>query len=177
MADTEGFVSKTRRKQEMHALQALGEQLTRLTAAQLAQLELPENLRDAIEAARRLRGHEALRRQMQYIGRLMRQVDPEPIRARLAAWRSQSAAETARHHRLEQWRDRLLADDAALESLAQAYPGLALQPLRTLIRNARREAQQGRPPRAARALFRALREQLALLEAAPASDDLPMDEL
>ncbi|MEO1767202.1 ribosome biogenesis factor YjgA [Thiobacter aerophilum] len=174
--DQARFVSKTRRKQDMLALQALGEALTRLPPSHLAKLKLPENLFDAIETAKRLCSREAIRRQMQYIGRLMRQVDPTPIRAQLEAWRSRSAAETAHHHRLEQWRDRLLADDAALERLAAEHPGLELKALRTLIRNARREAQQGKPPRAARALFRALRSQIQAPEAAPNGADRPMDE-
>lgn len=150
-------ISKTQRKKAMHALQELGEALVRLSPRQLAELELPESLSDAIAKARRLKGREAVRRQMQYIGRLMRQVDAHPIRAKLEEWKSRSAMETARHHLLEAWRDRLLADDAALTELAAQQPGADIQTLRTLIRKARREIAEGRPPRNARALFRALR--------------------
>lgn len=164
-------LSKTRRKQEMHALQDLGEALLRLTPRQLAELDLPEALLEALHEAGRIKSREALRRQMQYIGRLMRQLDPAPIQAKLAAWRGLAARETARQHRLEQWRDRLIADDAALTELAAACPGLDLPALRTLIRNARREAERNKPPKSARALFRALRDGLPE-EAAP-----PMDKL
>lgn len=158
MDEDEAFVSKTRRKQEMHALQDLGQALVKLSPQQLAQLKLPETLAEAISEAKRLKKHEAIRRQMQYIGRLMRQVDAAPIQAQMDAWRSDSAAEAARHHRLERWRDRLLADDDALTEFAAAHPGIDTQALRSLIRNARRETALGKPPRNARALFRALRE-------------------
>lgn len=158
MDEEEEIVSKTRRKQAMHALQDLGQALVKLTPQQLAQLRLPEVLADAVGEARRLKKHEAIRRQMQYIGRLMRQVDAAPIQAQMAAWRNESASETARHHRIEHWRDRLLADDAALTGFAAEYPAIDTQSLRTLIRNARKEAELNKPPKNARALFRALRE-------------------
>jgi ribosome-associated protein len=150
-------LSKTRRKKDMHALQDLGEKLVELTSAQLANLELPERLADAIEQAKRVPGFEARRRQMQYIGRLMRAVDAAPIAARIAAQQMSRQRENARHKDAERWRDRLLADESALTELTRAHPGLDTQQLRTLIRNVRKEQAQGRPPHAARALFRALR--------------------
>lgn len=158
MDEEEEFVSKTRRKQAMHALQDLGQALVKLTPQQLAQLRLPDALADAVGEARRLTKHEAIRRQMQYIGRLMRQVDAAPIQAQMDAWRGESARETARHHRLEHWRDRLLADDAALTEFTSEYPAADTQSLRALIRNARKEAALNKPPKHARALFRTLRE-------------------
>jgi len=158
-------VSKTRRKKEMHALQDLGETLVALSPGQLAGLALPERLADAIDEARRINGFEARRRQMQYIGRLMRDVDTAPILERVDAIRNAHGRENARHHQVEDWRDRLLADDAAIAELARAYPGCDLQQIRTLARNARKEQAQGRAPHAARALFRALRE--ALEQASP----------
>ena len=161
MQDETPPLSKTRRKQLMHELQALGMEISRLPPARLAQLDLPEALLEAIETLHRLRAHEAIRRQMQYIGRLMREVDAEPIRERLAAWRSQAAQETALHHRVEHWREALISDDQALQRLVAAHPGADVQALRTLVRNARREKQEGKPPKAARALFRALRELIA----------------
>ena len=97
-------MSKTRRKAEMHDLQSLGEALVRLPAARLAELGLPERLADAIEQARAISKHEARRRQMQFIGRLMRDVDPDPIRARLAQWGEAPAAEKARLAAVERWR-------------------------------------------------------------------------
>lgn len=151
------FVSKTRRKREMLELQALGAALAALADAQLARLALPEALREAVLEARRIRSHEAKRRQMQYIGRLMREVDPEPIREQLAALEGGSAQAAAAHRRLEAWRARLLEDDAALTDFAAEHPGADLQALRTVIRNSRQEQKLGKPPRAYRELFRMLK--------------------
>jgi len=142
----------------MHELQALGVALVRLSDSQLEAIEIPEPLREALLEAKRIRSHEAKRRQMQYIGRLMRTIDPAPIRSRLAELEGNSAQATARHRRLEAWRERLLGDDEALTAFAAEYPGADLQVLRTLIRNARKEAGLGRPPRAFRELFRVLKE-------------------
>jgi ribosome-associated protein len=153
-------VSKTRRKKDMQALQALGEALVALPPAHLSGLDLPERLADAIADARRTPSFEGRRRQLQYIGRLMREVDPEPIARRLAELKTERNRATARHHEAEHWRERLLADDRALTELAAARPGLDTQHLRALVRNARREAARGAPPKASRALFRALREAL-----------------
>jgi len=150
-------VSKTQRKKEMHALQALGATLVELAAAQLDELELPEELAAAVREAKRIRSHEGRRRQLQYIGRLMREVDAEPIRAQLDAIAGQSAEAAARHRRLEALRERLLGDDGALTDYVASHAGADLQELRTLIRNARREQQEGRPPRAYRELFRLLK--------------------
>jgi ribosome-associated protein len=152
-----GSVSKTRRKQEMHELQALGAALVELPEAQIRSLALDGSLRDAVLEAKRISSHEARRRQLQYIGRLMRDVDPAPIRARLDALEGSSAEATARHRRLEQLRERLLTDDQALTDFVAAHPLADAQALRTLIRNARREQKEGRPPRAFRELFRALK--------------------
>jgi ribosome-associated protein len=153
----EELVSKTRRKKEMHALQALGAELVALPEAQIAALHLPEDLASAVLEAKRITSHEGRRRQLQYIGRLMRDVDPAPIRAELEALAGQSAAATAQHRRLEQLREQLIADDTALTGYVAAHAGADLQALRTLIRNARREQKEGRPPRAFRELFRILK--------------------
>lgn len=152
------IVSKTRRKQEMHELQALGAELVGLSAAHLARMALPAELAQAVHEARSIASHEARRRQVQYIGKLMRGLDAAPIRAQLAAVHGGSAEERARHQRLEHWRARLLDDDDALTEFAQTHPSGDLQQLRALIRNARREQAAGRPPRAYRELFRVLRE-------------------
>ena len=153
--------SKTKRKAEMLELQALGVTLLELPAAQLDVLGLPEVLASALREARRISSHEGKRRQLQYIGRLMRAVDAEPIRVALAAVEGRSAAARARQRRLEQWRARLLADDGALTEFAHEHAGADLQALRTLIRNARKEIAAARPPRAQRELFRLLRESVA----------------
>jgi ribosome-associated protein len=154
----EEILSKTKRKREMHELQALGAALVELSAAHLERMTLPEELAQAVREARRIGSHEAKRRQVQYIGRLMREIDPEPIRAQLAALEGGSAQARASHLRLEHWRARLMADDGALTEFARAHAAADLQQLRTLIRNARNELAAGRPPRAQRALFRAIRE-------------------
>lgn len=154
-------VSKTKRKAEMLELQALGATLLELPPARLAALGLPDALAAALREAQRISSREGKRRQLQYIGRLMRDVDADPIRAALAELEGSSASARARQRRLEQWRERLLADDAALTEFAHAHPGADLQTLRALIRNARKEIAASRPPRAQRELFRRLRESMA----------------
>ncbi len=160
MHDTEpdSPVSRSARKREAEALQALGEQIIRLPAAQFAELPLPDELRAAMLTARDLTRHGALRRQRQYVGKLMRNTDVEPIRAALARLQQSDAAATARLHQLEHWRERLLAEgDAALTELLDLHPAADRQQLRQLIRSARQEQTQGQPPRHARELFRYLR--------------------
>lgn len=149
--------SKTRRKQDMHALQALGAALVELGGAQLAAFALPEDLREAVLAAKRIASREARRRQLQYIGRLMREVDAAPIRAKLDELRGRSGAATAALHRVERWRERLIAEDGALTDLAREYANADLQRLRALVRKARDEEAANRPPRAFRALFQELK--------------------
>jgi ribosome-associated protein len=148
--------SKSQRKREMAALQDLGVALVRLSAEQLARIDLPENLRDAIAAARRITVHEGRRRQLQYVGRLMRGVDPEPIARALAAATGDSRATVELMHRCERWRDRLIDDDAALTELLRDHPGIDTQPLRATIRAARRERAAGGAPKHARELYRRL---------------------
>lgn len=150
--------SKSQRKRDSTALQDVGAELVKLSSERLARLELPDALRAAVLEARRISSHGALRRQMQYIGRLMREVDAAPIVAQLAELRGESAEAKAAFHALERWRERLLADDGALTDWLARHPGGDAQALRQLIRNARREAAEGKPPRASRALFRILRE-------------------
>lgn len=151
-------LSKTRRKRIMEDLQALGGELVDLSAERLTRMDLPEDLRAAVDAARSMVRHDdARRRQMQFIGRLMRQVDAEPLRQALAAVRGESAAEVARQHRIEQLRADILADENALHRMAQESPTLDLQRLRSLRRAALLEQAQGKPPRSFRALYRELR--------------------
>ena len=153
--------SKTRRKAEAHAAQDLGAALVAMNREQLTRLALPENLFDAVLAAQSLRTHEAKRRQLQYIGKVMRTIDTTPIAAQLDRSREGKARETAQLHRVERWRDRLLDDadaNAAIHEFATGFPATDLQPLRVLMRNARREREQARPPKSARALFQRLRD-------------------
>ena len=152
------LLSKTRKKAQMHALQKLGAQLVELSKESLASMALPETLLEAIRAAQRITAHEGRRRQMQYIGRLMRDIDPAPIQERLDAWRGQSRSEVARQHGMERLRDRLIAEDTALTEFAQKHPGVDLQALRNLIRNARKESAEGRPPKSYREIFKVIRD-------------------
>ena len=153
--------SRTKRKQNDQALQDLGEALVAVSEEKLAELDLPERLRDAVMEARGISKFGALRRQMQYIGRLMREEgDAETIRARLDAWNGVSVEETARLHLIERWRLKLLNDEKALEALIAEYPRADIQKLRTLMRNTKRETEAGKPPKSFRELFQVLRETL-----------------
>lgn len=152
--------SKTQRKKEMTALQDLGAALARLAADRLARIDLPERLREAIIETRRITDHEGRRRQLQYVGKLMRGVDAEPIRRALDELTHGSRAAIERMHRCERWRDRLIDDDAALTELLADHPGLDAQPLRAAIRAARRERAEGSAPKHARELYRWLHDHL-----------------
>lgn len=151
-------VSKTRRKNEMNALQALGAELVKLSRERLEKMDLPERLRKEIQEAQRITAHGAIRRQMQFIGKLMREVDAEPIIEQLAAIKGESSAAKAEFHALERWRERLLTDDAALTEWLAKHPAADSQQMRQLIRNARREADEHKPPKSSRLLFRLLRD-------------------
>ena len=151
--------SKTQRKHAMEELQSLGEALVRLSAEKVEKIGLPDDLLIAIKAAQRMtRLDEAKRRQMQYIGRLMRKVDADPIRAALDEASGASASETARLHRLEKMRDELLTDEKALQEIATRYPAVDLQHLRSLRRAALKEREQNKPPRNFRAIFQVLKD-------------------
>ncbi len=157
----------------MTALQDLGEELLALPPEQLRAVDLPERLLDAIDAVRRITDHEGRRRQMQFIGRLMRDVDPEPLRALVDASKVQSKRATAQLHLVENWRDRLLADDDSLTRLIEQLGGrLAahdIRELRNCVRQAREERKQARPPRHARELFQLVRRHL--VEAGASHDE------
>jgi ribosome-associated protein len=156
--------SKSQRKREMHGVQALGEALVTLSVAKLKTLDLPERLFDAIVAAQTITRHEARRRQMQFIGRLMRDVDPAPIQALLAAQAAVPASEKARMVLLEGWRQRLLEEPAAsLEALAAEFPGAfseeESEAWRQRIEKAQRERRQAQAtPRHYRLLFQDLKK-------------------
>lgn len=157
--------SKSARKRAAHAAQDLGEALLRLPEAELAALELPDALRDALRACRHINSRAAAARQRQYIGKLMRQVDTEPIRAALAARSARDARETERFRRIEGWRDRLIAEgDAALEELAHWHPAIDVSEWRRRIGAARAERQRTESGGvASRELFRALRALFATM--------------
>ena len=150
--------SKTKIKKQMHDLRDLGEELTELGKDQLAQLDIPETLRDAIREMHRMKTFGAKRRQLQYIGKLMRDVDTAPIIAKLDTWKGVSKQHIGYMHQLERWRERLLEGDSALTELLTAYPQTDVQRLRTLIRNTLKERETGKPAKNFRELFQVLRE-------------------
>lgn len=162
--------SKTRLKQAMHDLQALGEDLVRLPESRFERLALPETLANAVQEYKRTRSHEGRRRQMQYIGKLMRQIDPEPVREAVAEMKLGRAMDSLALHQAEQWRTELLAGDEALTRWMAGHPDSDVQQLRSLIRVARRDAAaapEQRSGRAYRELFQYLKGHLAVDEAPP----------
>ena len=156
--DLHGKPSKSERKRAAHAAQDLGEMLIGLRDSELVALDLPERLVDAIREARRIPSRGGGARQRQYIGKLMRDIDPEPIRAALSAHSEQSALEAERFKRLESWRERLLTEGApALDELERWRPGLERAEWMRRISAAQSERERGSTGTAGRELFRALR--------------------
>ena len=152
------WVSKTRMKKQMNDLQDLGVQLTRLSADTLKKIGLPEDLLEALLAHKKITANGALKRQTQYIGRLMRDIDPAPIEAYLAKLRGDNTAHNALMQRIEQARERLIEHDDAFTAFIAEYPQADAGALRTLIRNTRKERELGKPPKNFRAIFQALQE-------------------
>lgn len=170
---TGGEPSRTELKKESTELQKLGEALLTLRADLFQRLDLPEGLVTALEELKRITNFEGRRRQMQYVGKLMRQLDPEvlqSVRDALEEQRSGSAQATLALHAAEKWRDDLVASDDALQAWLQAHPGTDVQQLRALIRQARKdgaptqdEVSRGLVPRKGRAfreIFQLVREHL-----------------
>jgi ribosome-associated protein len=153
-----GRPSKTKKKQAMHELQDLGAELVELSTGQLKRINLPENIYEAVRECQKITAHGARRRQIMYLGKLMRSTDEEPIRAGLALIRGESSAETARLHRLERFRARLLEDESVLAEISALWPQVDLQHLRQLRRNALKEQENNKPPKNFRAIFQMLQE-------------------
>lgn len=161
--------SKSQLKREMTGLQELGERLVGLSRERLRQLPLAERLYDAIREAQRITAHEAKRRQLQYVGKLMRDTHIEPIQAQLALWEGESADQIAAFHQLERWRDKLVDSDDHFTGFMNLYPQADAQHLRAMIRAARKELAanavlpQGHEPQ--RKQFRALFQEIKRLQA------------
>lgn len=153
----EEIASKTQKKRAVEELQKLGASLVELAPAQLETLALPGDLLAAVREAQRITSREARRRQVQFIGKLMRSLDPAPVRAALAQLDGRSAAARAEQRMLERWRERLIGDDAALAEFSGQFPKAEIRQIRALIQDARRELAESRPPRAQRELYRVLR--------------------
>ncbi|QKO22372.1 ribosome biogenesis factor YjgA [Rhodoferax sp. BAB1] len=179
-------VSRTDLKRESTELQKLGESLLNLRADLRDKLNLPDKLIEALAEAKRITNFEGKRRQMQFVGKLMRQLDPavlDAARAALVEQHMPSARETALLHTAEQWRDRLIADDEAVAAWIKDFPQTDTQQLRALVRQARKDAipadkaavSQGLAPRQGRAyreVFQLVRELLASVDAeAEAGED------
>lgn len=179
-SDEEDFEppSKSSRKRAMHALQDLGTELVALSPERLRKLELPESLYLAIREAQRFsnRRDEALRRQMQYVGKLMRTVDPEPIQAQLDVFRGLSSTEIARQHRLEKLRTDLLEDEKVIQYIVDTWPTVDVQYLRTLRRNALKEREHSKPPKAFREIFKVLRDLDAAAQVEAAAGEHGQDD-
>ena len=154
----EELVSKTQIKNEMSDRQALGMQLTKLAPDTLKKIGLSEELLEAVLFYKKITANGALKRQAQFIGRLMRDTDPEPIQAYLNKLKGDNAEHNAAMQRLELLRERLVESDDALTELISDKPELPISELRTLIRNARREKEQNKPPKAFRELFQLLKQ-------------------
>lgn len=156
--DEEEGKSKSQIKREMHALQDLGEELVALSPAARAKLPLDEELLDALELADRLsKKREALRRHIQFIGRLMRDRDLAELERGLAVLRNTNQAATRQFHRIEQLRDRMLEDNDVVTQFIAEHPSVNTQQLRQLIRNAKKEQEKQQPPKAYRELFQLIK--------------------
>ncbi len=171
--------SKSMLKRESHALQELGKQLLEMPDSRLDDIEMPERLREAIDAWKKTRSFEGKRRQEQYVGKVMRSVDPEPLREAVAAFQLGHARNALALHQAERWRAELVNEDDkdAVTRWAAAYPETDLQQLRALIRNARKDAAaapEKRSGRAFRELFQFIKQvmeaQAEAQPAAPAAD-------
>lgn len=154
--------SKSELKRRSDDLQALGESLISLPIPELQGMDLPDALLEAVLTAKRITAHGGLYRQKQYIGKLMRKIDPTPIQAALQAREDAQRQEARRFHRLELWRERLLREGTpAVQALAAEVPDIDTAAITRLIEQARHEQQVAqRSTHAARALFRMLREAL-----------------
>ena len=164
--------SKSALKRAMHELQDLGEELVSMPDARLAAIEMPERLRDALDAWKTTRSFEGKRRQMQFIGKVLRLIDAEPLREAVATFKLGHARNALALHECEAWRTRLLDDEKnALNEWVEVYPATDLQQLRNLIRQARKDAAaapEQRNGRSYRELFQFIKR---LVEAPPAVDD------
>jgi len=151
--------SRSSLKREAHARQDFGEALLKLSKRQLARLPLDDDLAKALAEAQQMHQHGAHKRQRQYIGKLLRKVDVEPLQQAYARITNHYREDVEQHHDLEKWRDRLLQEgDRALGDLLQHYPQIDRQHIRQLVRQSHKETKANKPPRSARELFRYLRD-------------------
>lgn len=160
--------SKSQLKREMTALQKMGQELIDQPRDRVKRVPMPEDVRDAILECQKIKDHEGRRRQLQFVGKKMRTLDEAEvalIQKTIDSWKGASKSETAVMHALERRRDKLLANDEAVTELMAEHPQLDAQQLRTMIRNARKEQAESKPPKAYREIFQLLKE-LAKVNAA-----------
>ena len=153
--------SKSEAKRESDALQKLGALLVAEARDRVKRVPMPEDVRDAILMCQTITNHEGRRRQLQFVGKKMRTLDEAEIaiiQRTIDSWKGASKSETAALHALERRREKLLADDTALPKLIEEYPHLDVQHLRTLIRNAKKEQAENKPPKAYREIFQILKD-------------------
>jgi ribosome-associated protein len=166
--------SKTELKRQSDALQALGAELVDAPRDRVKRVPMPEDVREAILTCQSITNHEGRRRAMQFVGKKMRTLDEEEvavIQRTIEGWKGASKADTAAMHALERRRDKLLTDDNALTTLLSENPELDVQQLRTLIRNARKEQAENKPPKAYREIFQILKQVDAKRKAKPADGE------
>jgi len=154
--EEDDFISKSRRKRQMKDLQDVGAALVKLSREQLARIDMPESLREAVEACKGITKHEARRRQVQYIGRIMRDVDAGPIAEQLAEIEAPSKRQAALFHVAERWRADLLEQPDAIARFVKEFPEADPHRLRSLAEEAREERRASKPPRRYRELFHVL---------------------
>lgn len=166
--------SKSELKRQMTALQKLGAELIAEARDRIKRMPMPEDVREAILECQLITDHEGRRRQLQYVGKKMRTLEEHELAAiqkMLDSWKGASKSETAALHAVERKRDKLLADDKALTVLLEQNPQLEAQHLRTLIRNARKEQAENKPPKAYREIFQILKSLQAPAATTPDSED------
>lgn len=166
--------SKSEAKRQSNELQKLGEQLVEAPRDRVKRVEMPEDVKEAILTCQSITNHEGRRRALQFVGKKMRTLDEEEvavIQRTIDSWKGASKAETAALHALERRREKLLADDKALTQLLAENPELDAQHLRTLIRNARKEQAENKPPKAYREIFQILKDLGKKSKQADAADE------
>jgi len=170
--------SKSEMKRQSDELQKLGAQLIAEPRDRVKRVPMPDEVKDAILMCQTITNHEGRRRQLQYVGKMMRTLSEEEvavIQRTIDSWKGASKAETAALHALERRREKLLTDDKALTSLLEEHPELDVQHLRTLIRNARKEQAESKPPKAYRELFQILKDLSKQAKPAAGDEDLDAD--
>lgn len=171
--------SKSQLKRDMTALQKLGQELIDQPRDRVKRVPMPNDVRDAILECQLIKDHEGRRRQLQFVGKKMRTLDPDEvatIQRTIDSWKGASKAETATMHSFEKKRDKLLANDKVLTELVQQHPELDAQHMRTLIRNARKELAENKPPKAYREIFQILKQLHANTKAAGHDEESDIDE-